>query len=72
MKITPDMTTDGGRKLIDLADYQDGDGTGIKAQLSQWKDQVKIRTDSYSRALAYLRDNPAADMAVGQLWWAEQ
>ena len=44
MRVTPDMTTEGGGKLIDLADFLGADGTGIKAVPD--RGQVKIAVDS--------------------------
>ena len=46
MRITADMTTDSGGPLIELADFQDDDGTGVKVTISQ--ERVRLEVDSYS------------------------
>ncbi len=52
MKITKDMPREAGGTvethgaLIDLADFQDDDETGIKVTISQ--ERVRVKVDSYS------------------------
>jgi hypothetical protein len=47
MKITPDMESESGGQLIDLADFQDDDETGIKATV-QDVGKIRIKVDSYN------------------------
>ena len=52
MRITEDMPLEPGATvethgaLIDLADFQDDDGTGVKVTIRQ--DRVRVKTDSYN------------------------
>lgn len=52
MKITEDMPREAGGTvethgaLIDLADFQDDDETGVKVTISQ--ERVRVKVDSYS------------------------
>ena len=52
MRITEDMPLEAGGTvethgaLIDLADFQDDDETGVKVTIGQ--DRVRVKTDSYS------------------------
>jgi hypothetical protein len=45
VKITPDMRAESGGALLDLADYQDDDGTGVKVTEDGGRARVKV--DSY-------------------------
>lgn len=52
MRITPDMPLEPGGTaethgaLLDLADFEDGDGTGVKVTIGQ--ERVRVEVDSYN------------------------
>src|SRR6266702_2854281 len=68
MRVTADMTRDpsdpDSGHLLDLADYEDQDGTGIKVTLEL--DRVRIKTDSYSPfgSSVWLRPEDAVGLAA--------
>jgi hypothetical protein len=46
MRVTPEMTTEGGGRLDKLADFLDADGRGAKVAFSERGDQVKFTAAS--------------------------
>lgn len=71
MRITPDMPLEEGGTvethgaLLDLADFEDDDKTGVKVTISQ--ERVRVKTDSYSFRATSVWLNAEDANALGHL-----